>query len=63
MKVRFVGLTALCCALALIASFSGSNSSQSQTKKVSTATGLAPTEQELLTEINQVRANPSAYAT
>jgi uncharacterized protein YkwD len=63
MKVRFVGLMALCCALALIASFSGSNSSHSQTKKVSTARGLGPTEQDLLTEINQVRANPSAYAT
>lgn len=62
MKVRFGGLTALCCALALIAFFSGSNSSHSQTQKVSTGARLSQAEQELLTEINQVRANPGAYA-
>jgi uncharacterized protein YkwD len=60
MKVRLV-LTALCCALALIASFSGKNSTHSQTK-TSTATGLSQAEQDLLTEINQARANPGSYA-
>ncbi len=60
MKVRLV-LTALCCALALIASFSGKNSTHSQTK-TSSATGLSQTEQDLLTEINQARANPGTYA-
>jgi uncharacterized protein YkwD len=62
MKVRLV-LTALCCALALIASFSGTNSTHSQTSKTSTATGLSQTEQDLLTEINQARVNPGTYAT
>ena len=61
MKVRLV-LTALCCALALIASFSGKNSTHSQTKKTSTTTGLSQAEQDLLTEINQARANPGTYA-
>jgi hypothetical protein len=63
MKVRFGGFTALCCALALLASFSGSNSSHSQTQKVSTGARLSQAEQELLTEINHVRADPGAYAT
>lgn len=62
MKVRLVGLMALGCAIALIASFSASSSSHSQTKKVSTAPGLSRTEQDLLTEINQARANPGTYA-
>jgi uncharacterized protein YkwD len=62
MKVRLVGLTALCCTLALIASFSGANSSHSQTQKTSTASGLSQAEQDLLTEINQARANPGTYA-
>lgn len=61
MKVRLVGLTALCCALALVAAFSGTNSGRSQTKKTSTATGLSQTEQDLLTEINLARANPGTY--
>lgn len=60
MKVRLV-LTALCCAIALIASFSGKNSTHSQTN-TSTATGLSQTEQDLLTEINRARANPGTYA-
>jgi uncharacterized protein YkwD len=60
MKVRLV-LTALCCALALIASFSGKNSTHSQTES-STTTGLSQTEQDLLKEINQARANPGTYA-
>jgi uncharacterized protein YkwD len=62
MKDRFVGLAALCCALALVTSFSGTNSSHSQTSKAPTATGLSQAEWELLTEINQARANPGVYA-
>ena len=62
MKVRLVGLMALSCALALITSFSGANSSHSQTQKTSTANGLSQAEQDLLTEINQARANPGTYA-
>lgn len=62
MKVRLVGLSALCCALALIVFFPGSNSSRSQTNKASTGSGgLSQAEQDLLTEINQVRAHPQAY--
>jgi uncharacterized protein YkwD len=57
MKVRLVGLAALC-ALALIISFPGSRRSQSQTTKASLSQG----EQELLNEINLARANPQAYA-
>jgi uncharacterized protein YkwD len=62
MKGRLVGLAAMCCSLALTASFSGTNSGRSQTTKTSTATGLSQAEQDLLTEINQARANPGAYA-
>jgi uncharacterized protein YkwD len=62
MKVRLVGLTALCCALALIVSLSGRNPSRAQTKKTSTATVLSQAEHDLLTEINQARANPGTYA-
>src|SRR6266852_7959230 len=62
MKVRLVGLTALCGALALIVCFSGSKSSHSQTRKASTATGFSQAEQDLLIEINQARANPAIYA-
>ena len=62
MKVRLFGVTALCCALAMIASFSDTNSSHSQTSKTSTAVGLPQAERDLLTEINQARANPGTYA-
>lgn len=61
MKVRLVGLTALCCALALMVSFSGTKSGHTQTGKTSTK-GLSQAEQDLLTEINQARANPGTYA-
>ena len=67
MKVRLVGLVALCCALTLIVGWSGWNSSLSQTQKASNGTGngtgLPQAEQDLLTEINQVRAHPGTYAT
>ena len=62
MKVRLVGLMVVCCALALTVALSSSNPSYSQTAKVSTGTVLSQAEQDLLTEINQARANPSAYA-
>ena len=63
MKVRLVGLTALCCALALMVGFSNSNLSHSQTQKTSNTSGPPQAEKELLTEINQARANPAVYAT
>ena len=62
MKVRFVGLVALCCALGVILSFSGSDRGQSQTNKISVNDGLSPDERDLLNEINQARANPQRYA-
>jgi uncharacterized protein YkwD len=63
MKVRLFGLLALCCALTLIIGWSGWNSSHSQTQKALTGPGLPQAEQDLLTEINQARANPGTYAT
>jgi len=57
MKVRLVGLVALC-ALTLILSIPGSRESHSQTTKASLSQG----EQDLLNEINQARANPQVYA-
>jgi len=63
MKVRLVGLMALCCALALIVGSAAWNSSLSQTQMPSNGPALPQAEQELLTEINQARANPGTYAT
>jgi uncharacterized protein YkwD len=57
MKVRLVGLVTLC-ALILILSIPGSRQSHSQTTKASLSQG----EQDLLSEINQARANPQVYA-
>jgi len=57
MKVRLVGLVALCI-LTFILCFPGSRGSHSQTTKASLSQG----EQELLNEINQARANPQVYA-
>jgi uncharacterized protein YkwD len=62
MKVRMVGLAALCCALTLIISFSNSHKSRSQTTKTSLSNGLSQAEQDLLTEINLARAKPTLYA-
>jgi len=62
MKIRLVGLLALCCAVSLIVSFPSSDRGQSQTTKTSSANGLAPDEQDLLNEINQARAHPQLYA-
>jgi uncharacterized protein YkwD len=61
MKVRFVGLVALCCAL--IPGFSSSSVTSSQTQNIAKGSGRAQAEQDLLTEINQARANPGTYAT
>jgi len=62
MKVRFLGLVALCCALGVILSFSSLDRGQSQTTKA-VNDGLSRDERDLLSEINQARANPQRYAT
>ena len=62
MKIRFVGLLALCCALGLIASFSGSDKGQTQTNKNAARDTLSADERDLLNEINQARAHPQVYA-
>lgn len=62
MKVRLVGLLALCCAFGLIASFSGSDKGQTQTNKTAAQNSLSADEQDLLNEINQARAHPQVYA-
>jgi uncharacterized protein YkwD len=63
MKVRIVGLVALCCVFALVASLSFSHTGQSQTAKSTTINAMSQDERDLLNEINQVRANPQAYVT
>jgi len=62
MKVRLIGLAALCCAFALIASFSGSDKGQTQTNKSAARDSLSADERDLLNEINQARAHPQVYA-
>ena len=62
MKVRLVGLAALCCAFGLIASFSGSDKGQTQTNKNAARDSLSADERDLLNEINQARAHPQVYA-
>jgi uncharacterized protein YkwD len=62
MKVRFVGVVVVCAAIILTISFPASNTGESQTKKVSPASGLSQIEQDLLNEINQARAHPQLYA-
>jgi uncharacterized protein YkwD len=62
MKVRFIGLVALCCTLALIATFSAVDKGQSQTSKGAAGGGLSEAERDLLGEINQARARPQVYA-
>lgn len=64
MKVRIVGLLAICCVLALIVSFSGVDTGLSQTNKGSTgSTSPSDADRDLLNEINQARAQPQVYAT
>lgn len=60
MKVRLAGLVMLCGALAVIM-FSERPATYSQTSKSSNFS-LSATEQELIKEINQARANPQLYA-
>ncbi|HMJ25013.1 MAG TPA: CAP domain-containing protein [Pyrinomonadaceae bacterium] len=61
MKVRSVGLVALCCALGLFATLSPSLTGQTQTTKGLANDGMSQDERELLNEINQVRAHPQTY--
>lgn len=63
MRVRFIGLVALCCACGIFLSFSASDRGQSQTTQTPASDGLSKDERELLTEINLARANPQQYAT
>jgi uncharacterized protein YkwD len=62
MKVRFVGLVALCCAFGILLSFSAADIGQTQTTKSPPSNGLSKDEQDLLNEINLARANPQRYA-
>jgi uncharacterized protein YkwD len=61
MKVKSLGLVALCCTLGLFATFSLSRTGHTQTSKGSPQT-LSQDERDLLNEINQVRAQPQVYA-
>jgi uncharacterized protein YkwD len=60
MKFRSLGVLALTCLFAILVSLNQSHTF-SQTKKAPTPT-LSQSEQDLLNEINQARANPQAYA-
>jgi uncharacterized protein YkwD len=60
MKFRSLGVLALTCLLAIVVSFNPSHTF-SQTKKAPTPT-WSQSEQDLLNEINQARANPQVYA-
>ena len=62
MKVRLVGLVALCCAFGIFLSFSAADRGQSQTTKTPVSDGLSKDERDLLNEINLARANPQRYA-
>jgi uncharacterized protein YkwD len=59
MKFRLLGLFALACALGIVV-WNKPETTHSQTRK--SPPTLSPAEQELLTEINQARANPQVYA-
>jgi uncharacterized protein YkwD len=58
MKFRALGLFALCCAFGLIV-WNKSERTHSQSKTPAT---LSQAEQDLMSEINQARANPQVYA-
>ena len=63
MKIRLVGLFALCCLIASIVFFADSHRTYSQaSKSPSPANTLSQAEQDLMNEINQARANPQVYA-
>src|ERR1043165_4485 len=61
MKARLVLSGALCFAVFFVISSKSSRSIHSQTRK--NAPTLSQPEQDLLNEINQVRAHPQVYAT
>lgn len=61
MKFRLFGLFALCCAIAINLCANRIQSGHSQTTKSTPV--LSKAEQDLLSEINQARANPQTYAT
>ena len=61
MKFTMFGLFALCCAVAISLCSDRIQSGYSQTSKSSPS--LSKAEQDLLTEINQARAQPQTYAT
>ena len=61
MKFRLFGLVALCCAMAINLCSNRIESGYSQTTKSTPV--LSKPEQDLLSEINQARANPQTYAT
>src|SRR2546430_1987594 len=61
MKFRLFGLFALCCAVAINLCSDQIPSGYSQTTK--STPGLSVAEQDLLSEINQARAQPQTYAT
>lgn len=61
MKFRLFGLVALCCAIAINLCSNRIQSGYSQTTKSTPV--LSKAEQDLLSEINQARANPQTYAT
>lgn len=63
MTVRYFGLLALCCSLALIVCLSGVDKGKSQTNKGSAGSSRSEAERDLLNEINQARAHPQTYAT
>lgn len=63
MKVRLVGLLGLSCVLTATILISGSTTTRSQTNAVAKSGGLSQSENDLLNEINQARANPNMYAT
>lgn len=61
MKFRLFGLFALCCAMAINLCANRIQSGYSQTTKSTPV--LSKAEQDLLSEINQARAQPQTYAT
>jgi uncharacterized protein YkwD len=62
MKVRFVGLWFLISAFVVSLGLTSPQVTQSQTPKSLASSGLSEAERDLLSEINQLRANPQAYA-
>jgi uncharacterized protein YkwD len=63
MKVRIVGLLGLSCVLTATILISGSTTTQSQTSSGARTGSLSQPENDLLSEVNNARANPNTYAT